>query len=351
MFDTIGKLEPLFTSVSPARERFAAGDLAAGLAAWRSFETETGIAARVYPGYRVMEAAELDGYQVMSARQMWGLFNPARKIEASAWAFERFRQLELPGQAGAWLQELATPFGELALKVELLVVPADPANRRLMLSSFGLSGFAGVPGKILLQIWPSEGNLERLPAVLARLLALQLWWQRPGRRSRPTLADFLVVEGLAASFVSEKFPDTALPWLVAFAKPRDWDQVIAQVAREFYRAQSYADIEADINGRALPAGELGVPAAKALSLEELEYARGIIKPSLAETDSRRIAAYLYGDELVVPQGHSGVGMVQWGGLEACYRTAQVFTARMGYDIQECLGRPTDEVVFGSDYFF
>ena len=40
--------------------------------------------------FTVMSAAQQDGYDVMTGQQIWGLFNPTRHRDVSAWEFDRF---------------------------------------------------------------------------------------------------------------------------------------------------------------------------------------------------------------------------------------------------------------------
>ena len=79
--DDIAEMEALFVSTAHPREKFAE--------AQRTLLTPDRLGGRVGrlrddPTYAVMEAARQDGYDVVAAQQVWGLFNPARSPKATA---------------------------------------------------------------------------------------------------------------------------------------------------------------------------------------------------------------------------------------------------------------------------
>ena len=45
----------------------------------------------------------------------------------------------------------------------------------------------------------------------------------------------------------------------------------------------------------------------------------MLEANLAETHVAKIAAFLYGDEIVTSQGHEGQAMPNYAGLELAYR--------------------------------
>jgi uncharacterized protein YjaZ len=350
VFNTPDLLQPFFTSRASAKklQQQAQGILQGEDGLW-SWLAETRKQAGQY-GYPVMEAASLDGFDALLAQQMWGLFNPSRRPEASAWAFAQFRQADSLQQVEHWLRRLAEYFGPLApQQLEVVMVPADPANRNLMVQCHGLSAYAH-PGRMLIQLWPSAGNLARLGAVVSRLFVQAMRWQMlQGRTAR--LADYLVMEGLAAALVEEGFPDEPLPWLVALRKPGDWQDALGQIA-QIYGLDQYSQLRTNIYGNVSQVGEVNGLEARTYSADELEYARAICEQALQETDPRQIAAYLYGDEFVRAKGHSGVGMPLFGGLEVAYRLVQVYLARVepGGSMGVWINRTTEDVVYGSDFF-
>ena len=314
--NTLDLLGPLFTEPLKPKARFER--------ARPLFYEEDGLFRRLQgltkAGvlYKVMQAGELDGYDAAYAQQAWGLFNPTRKLEASQWVFDRFAEVDVMTLLKGHLNDLLghLPLSPSASELNAYLLPADPANRTLMLRSHGLSVYAGAPGVIIVQLWPSEGNLARLKLMLARGLIHSLG--QPVDKAR-TLKDVLKLEGLASSFVRE-VASVAEPWLVAFRPPADWQAELARVA-QLYGAPHYEAIRTNVYGSQGTSAAL--PEATPLTGEELAYASGVVGEALEESRPAKIAAYLYGDEVVAAQGHLGVGMPVFGGLEVAATTTEL----------------------------
>ena len=338
--DTLSVLEPLFTERHHPKDLFK---LARPL-----FYDDDGLLRRLQKQsvtllYNVMQGGELDGYDAGFGRQAWGLFNPTRKPEVTRWAFERFVELDVLRLLNKQLNALALQIDVPPLiELNVYLMPADPANRTLMLRSHGLSLYAGSPGTLLLQLWPSEGNLQRLRPMLARGLVHTL---RQGVSEAETLADCFVLEGLATQFLQEMSPETVQPWLTAFQAPTGWKNDLDHVAK-FYDLPNYDALKTNIYGT--EESSAPVPQALPLDADELDSAKALILESHSETHPAIVAAHLYGDELVAPQGHPGVGMPAYGGLELSY---QLFADDLAPDFSEALIAPTSELLkfvgFGS----
>lgn len=303
-------------------------------------------------GYDVMMSAARDGYAVMMAQQMWGLFNPRRKQEASRWAFAQMAEADLINASRAWIGRFDQFLGSEAnlLQIECFILPADPANRSVMISSHGLSSFGGAPGYLLIQIWPSRGNLARLGAALARLFAHNARWSRARRKKSATLGDFLALEGLASATVKHFFAESEKePWLAAFRKPDDWDAALDHLAR-IYGVKSFSDIVVNVYGVSETAGEARGPQSARMTIEEIDYARQIISRSLEVNDARVIAAHLYGDLIVAAQGHPTVGLPPYAGFEIAHRLVQSYLQRTGVSIAEAVSKTTEEILSESGFF-
>ena len=309
MHDTVSLLESLFCEPSSpkARLELARPVLYGEGSVFQPFK----LAARAQRTtlFRVMQAGAVDGYSVVAAQQGWGLFNPARRVEASQWTFGQFRDKEVLGQIREGLEAVAMHLQAPDFELNIYLLPADPANRALMLRSHGLSVFAGLPGVILIQLWPSEGNLARLGAAITRAL---VYAGTVGETEVTTLSDVLRLEGRAARLVRERFPTPLEPQLMAFRAPDNWRAALVHAA-ELCGVETYDDIRANIYG-----GEgssiRSVPEARALDEEERVYVKAVLREAGNETQPTRIAAHLYGDEVVAPQGHVGVGVPPFGGV-------------------------------------
>ena len=328
MHDMLGLLKPYFVSEDHPKAIFerVKDELLVSDGKVRNLQESLGGQGGMFT---VMSAAQQDGYDVMTGQQIWGLFNPTRRRDVSAWEFELFEAHQVMDVAQASAQTLAQqmPIGDM----EVYVFPADPANRSLMVFSHGLSAFAGVPGALHLQIFPSEGNIRRVPAALARLLVHQL------RRELPlnTLRDWLLTEGLAACFVETNFPEEELPWLASFRKPDDWDNTLTDIARR-YGLNSYDEMTVNVYGSFSQVGAERPPMVHALPDDELTYVQEIASGALDESNPNRIAAYLYGDELIAPQGHATFGLSAYAGFEVAYRLVKARLEEAGLPLADAL---------------
>jgi uncharacterized protein YjaZ len=348
--DTISLLRPYFTIRTRPKELFER--VQATLLSQGGLIEELGpiTKARSRGGFDVMEAAQHDGYQVLFGQQLWGLFNPTRKPEVSAWEFEQYANIDMLDQLNDWLRAFAehSPNAKPA-RIECYMLPADPANRSFMITTHGLSCFGGVPGYLATRVWPSQGNLARLGPALARVFAHNLRWANAAQIEPATLGDFLVLEGLAAVFVAEMFPEQDAPWLVAFRAPDDWDAALQSVA-EMYGVPRYDDLLVNVYGTTAPVGAERPPRALPLDTEELEYARALIGGALGISDARLIAAHLYGDELLAAQGHPTVGLPPFAGFEVGYRLVRAYLEHTNESLPEAIGKPTGEILGEWGYY-
>ncbi len=344
--DTISLLRPIFTQRVRPRELLSRAQEPVfgphGLRRWVSVP----MAEKERGGYAVMQAAQQDGYDVMMAQQMWGLFDPGRKPEASEWAFDRLSSAHTLATMHAWLQTCAEslPAPRDLTRIACVLLPADPANRNLMVMNHGLSLFGGAPGYLLAEIWPSAGNLVRLKPAFARVYAHNL-----RRASFPsikvsTLADILVLEGLSAAFVAAACPDIpTAPWLVAFRQAGDWPGALAAVAH-MYGVETYDDIGFNVYGSRFSSGSMRPPEARPLDADDLVYARDLIGAALGATTPGVIAAYLYGDALVAPQGHPTVGLPPYAGFEVGYRLVRAYLRRTRRSLAEAMATSSAEIL-------
>lgn len=346
--DTLAQFEPLFTSRERPKALFSRA---------QGIINPNGVTHRLNHdlddrrrnGFDVMQAAQHDGYEALIGQQVWGLFNPSRSRDASDWEFAQYQQvaiLDLIERAVTeCVRRLALTEEQAAYlpQLQCMLVPADPANRTFMALNHGLSGFGGAPGYLLLRVWPSAGNLARIPAVLARLVANNL-----RQVARPegllTLGDWLVLEGLSAAFVETAgIPLNAAPWLVAFAKPDDWDAALAHVA-QFYQLARYNDLVVNVYGGQVPIGDERPPQAAPLDAEDLEYAGEIITSALDVSDATTIAAYMYGDAIVAMQGHPAVGLPPYAGFEVGYQLVREYLRQSGQRLNDAMVMSSKEIL-------
>lgn len=344
--DTLSLLRPLFTQRVRPRELLARAQEPLfgphGLRRW----VDVPMKEKDRGGYAVMQVAQQDGYDVMMAQQMWGLFDPGRESEASEWAFDRLTSIDALATVQSWLQACmnALPAPRDLMRLECVLAPADPANRNLMVMNHGLSLFGGVPGYLLVEVWPSAGNLVRLKPALARVYAHNLRWALTPPVGEPTLADILVLEGLAASFVAAVCPDVRdEPWLVAFRSANDWLAALAAVAR-LYGVPAYDAIGSNVYSSRFSSAGVQPPEARPLDADERAYACDLIGAALDTTAPGLVAAYLYGDVLVAPQGHPTVGLPPYAGFGVGYRLLHAYLRCTGRSLAEAMATSSVEIL-------
>jgi uncharacterized protein YjaZ len=347
--DTIALFQPLFTSQERPKLLFERANQSILRPDGFMSRLQHALSDRQRNGFDVMEAAQHDGYEALMGQQGWGLFNPTRSREASAWAFVQYQESNMLAQ----IEHLVTQYvrhpaiaahgSRLLPRIECFLLPGDPANRTFMAFNHGLSSIGGVPGYMLIRIWPSPGNLARIGPVLARLVVQNVRQAALAMNGLLTLGDWLVLEGLAASFVEVVGSPDVPPWLVAFAKPADWAQALAHVA-EFYQLSSYDQLEVNVYGSRFAVGAARLPQAGVLDRDELCYATDVIGAALSVTDATTIAAYMYGDAIVAAQGHPTVGLPSYAGFEVGYRLVQDYLRQTGQSLADAIVTSSEKIL-------
>ena len=206
--DSIKILKPLYLSTDPPKVRLQR--VSDALLTENSFIApwQRALGGSDDFGAGVQQAA---GYFTMR-QQGWGLFNPSRRLEASAWAFERFEELDILTRIEHQLQSLlsADPIPALE-RLNVILFPADPANAGVMRMEHGFASFGNVPGWLVLQMWPDEGNIARLDAMLAHAYASQIRQNAFEGKALRTLADHLVMQGLAPALIDDHTTNLDVP--------------------------------------------------------------------------------------------------------------------------------------------
>lgn len=341
ILDTYTLLKPLFTTRQPPKVMFAEAEkILVGpesiIGKWSQANLQGS-----FPGsWEVCQAAMTDG-ALVSGKQAGGLFNPTRKREFSDWEFEQWLDFNLLASVEKHLQFILGQLAdfELPSKFACLVLPSDPTSFDYILGCNGLSCFSGAPGFITLRMLPCTGNMARLGAILTRAIVQNLRWNlQPGQPL--TLADYLVMEGLAAHFAAILYPNTpGYPWLFPFERPADWRAILARIA-SFYGVADYAQVPTNYFGGKEDAANFKPNLLAPMESEELIYAQEIINQALSSTAPQTIAAHLYGDEILARQGHPTVGLPLYAGFEVGYRLVQKYLQTQNLTIREILTLPT-----------
>lgn len=151
-------------------------------------------------------------------------------------ALEALREADAWGRIGRALEEAvalqraAVPEVVVPDLVVLLLL-ADPGDELLMGPSLGMTANGGVPGYLLINLWPYPENLERLEATAVHELNHNLRYAtRPDfwDPATVTVGEQIVAEGLADAFARQLYGDDLGRARVGVAA-RDDDAVFAKV--------------------------------------------------------------------------------------------------------------------------
>lgn len=114
----------------------------------------------------------------------------------------------------AW-ERLAAAGVRHAEEVNVVLLLGDPDDRQLVERGSGYAGMGGIPGVIMLTIWPTETSLAKIGYAAAHELnhnvryANVVW-----NPATVTVGEWVVSEGLAEAFVRELAgPEALVPWL------------------------------------------------------------------------------------------------------------------------------------------
>ncbi|MBB6098215.1 uncharacterized protein YjaZ [Deinobacterium chartae] len=263
-------------------------------------------------GYAPMAAVRRGGYDAMAAQQMWGLFNPSRPRELALEALDALERAGTLHWARAVLEDALSALPGRMPDLTLYLLPGDPMNRNLMLGNLGLSAF-GQPGALVVTVWPSAENLERLEgALVAELARAAFVARRPFEAG--TLAEYLSLEGRVLRFARDRVgEERAGPW-VSEERAARWNDELRRIAR-VAGYPGYAQVVTNVFG-AQVGGPGRVGAQPKPDFEELEYTREVLAGALCERSPGRIGAYLWGDEAAREAGQPTVGLSPLAGLAA-----------------------------------
>ncbi|HIZ36831.1 MAG TPA: DUF2268 domain-containing protein [Candidatus Ruania gallistercoris] len=138
-----------------------------------------------------------------------------RELERVKEALERFRAAEVwtrmhtALEDAIALQRQALPGLEVPDVMAVLIL-GDPTDEYFMHDALGLSGNGAVTGYLMLTVWPTEKNLERIEASVVHELNHNLRYAPGGVVWDPatvTVGEHVVGEGLADAFAREMYGD------------------------------------------------------------------------------------------------------------------------------------------------
>lgn len=185
------------------------------------------------------------------------------------------------------------------------LVLADPAN----MQSFE-RGYTGATDwmqpRLIGQFWePNEYNLLRLEGLVAHEMHHLIRFRVSNwNMQTATVADYIVLEGMAESFATALFGEKVLGYYVA----------------EFAQ-------------------------------DDLQQAYDLIAQGLYQTGFNLVRSYIFGDALAEQSGFEALGgMPTYGGYAIGYHLVQAFLKESGLSIQEATFLSTQQIIEGSKFF-
>ncbi len=170
----------------------------------------------------------------------------------------------------------------------------------------GYSGFGGVPGWIMtIYGEPNVENLKRIEACTVHEMHHNIWsdYTKPDFMNTTTVADYMVMEGLAESFAAELYgEDTIGPWVTGFDESR------------------------------------------------LDHTKVIFRDGLTRTGFNVIRGYIFGGEIAEIGGFEKIDVPLYAGYAIGYRVVQAYLKRTGKSVAEATFVNPQEITAESGFF-
>ncbi|HYG57052.1 MAG TPA: DUF2268 domain-containing putative Zn-dependent protease [Symbiobacteriaceae bacterium] len=177
-------------------------------------------------------------------------------------------------------------------------------NPMMMKFSPGYTGFGGIPGAIMVNIWPDERNLPKLGPCTAHEFnhnirnTVEVW------RMDISVGEYVVMEGLAEAFAAELYgPDAVGPWV------------------------------SEVKG------------------EDLAKARAVVGKALEVRGFNEVRPYIFGDEVMGAwAGQEPKGVPAYAGYATGFHTVQAYCRKTGKSVAEATLVPSAEILRVADWF-
>lgn len=249
-----------------------------------------------------MKAKTSGGYDVVMASEMLGILPPRLIDKTLKDAVECLKDKKLWDTCQHSIEHSLQVMQEKGIELFVddylfTILLANPESIYTKLSD-GYSGDGGIPGYIFAFIMPNEFTMKRLPVALAHECNHNVRFQHVKWSNDITLAEMMIVEGLAENFAVSIYGEENLgPW-------------VSKIDRS-----------------------------------ELEdYIKPIIKEGLTVQGMDNITAYLYGDEIAKLQGYFPVGLPFCAGYACGYYMVKYYLEKTGEDISLATIKPAKEIL-------
>ncbi len=255
-----------------------------------------------------LKAAEPNGYDVVMASEMLGIWTPRKSIQQvkdnlpeliESRIFEEYQEVISKGIDEFEKIGYSIPLEEINVNILL----GDEDSQEMEVNK-GYSGFGGIPGYIMLMVVPNDFNKKRLKSALAHEFNHNVRFTfEPFNHGDVTVEEYLVLEGLAECFAEEMYGKELIgPWI------EDFDE------------------------------------------EEMEYSMEVIKEGRKTKGFGEVSAYMFGDEVAKKQGYSPVGLSPNAGYTIGYHLIKQYLANSIKSIAEATLTSTEEIIRVSKFF-
>lgn len=246
-----------------------------------------------------LKAKQPNGYDVIMASQMLGFADVSDDQDINE-GLTVLKANHVHKVAEETLQTCIKKANEAKLNVNAESITfglyvADPMKLELQK---GYTGFGGIPGYMMVTIFPNDYNLPRIPAVIAHEFHHNIRFSYfDWDYGNVTVGDYLVIEGLAESFAKELYGTEQLgPWVTSMNK------------------------------------------------EELAYSTEVIGEALDVKGFAEVSSYMFGDEVASKEGYQAVGLPFCAGYAVGYEAVQSFMKNTNKSIYEATLSSTDEII-------
>lgn len=248
------------------------------------------------------------GYDVVMASEMMGIWTPRKDIWLIEAQIDPLKQTGIFEECTNVITAGIQRFSEIGYPIPveeftLAILLGDPENKILMASE-GYSGFGGIPGYMLLLVFPTAFNKTRLKSALAHEFNHNIrFTYEPFNHGDVSVEDYLVIEGLAEVFAEQLYGiEQRGPWV------QDYDE------------------------------------------EEMAYTIEVIKDGREACGFDQVAAYMYGDEVAREQGYSPVGLSRNAGYTIGYHIVKEYLKNTDQTIEQATLTPSKTIVEKSRVF-
>jgi uncharacterized protein YjaZ len=169
----------------------------------------------------------------------------------------------------------------------------------------GYTGFGGIPGYIMINLWPDERNLPKLGAATAHEFNHQIRACVEPFRMDISVGQYIVMEGLAESFAAELYgPESVGPWV--------------------------SEVQGDT----------------------LAEARRVVGGALSVQGFNAVRPYIFGDAVMAASGGGGkpAGVPAYSGYATGFHAVQAYLRKTGKTAAEATLVPAVEILRQGAYF-